>query len=125
MLELAALNDFMQAKINLTEMCGIEESNATLDFFGDETTGFTRFLKFLLDYDIQSNCSSEFCQSKNLSQAASVIPQMNTGDGASASLFTTAIIGWLVGSFDAPCLRPLEKPLPKRRFIHWDKNSLT
>ena len=125
LMKLILEREFNKAKVELTKMCKIPFVQRCYDFFGDEMSRFAKFLTFFLQYEMTSSCSSEYCQSKEMKQTLCAIPAISSNNGSSMSSFRQTVIGWMSGSFEASCLRPLQDPLPAEEFIHFDKNTLT
>ena len=61
-MELISLQEFNRAKLELACMCNIPLVQNTHNFFGDEVSRFSSFLRIFLQYENVSICSSEHCQ---------------------------------------------------------------
>ena len=119
------LSDFMQAEYYLAELNALQCKNKTFNFFGDESM-FTKFMNFIVEYEMTSVCSSDHCEQKNISPLISTIPSVSIQDCSSVDSFKTTVLNWLIGgSWSAICTRRLTEPLPPAEFIYWDKNTLT
>ena len=91
-------------------------------FFSDMSK-FRKVMKFFIRRKMSSQCSSDYCPQKNLSQLLDTVPVMSIQNCSTQTEFKKAV--WLYNTWSALCKRRLTaEPLPLKEFVFWDKNML-
>ena len=118
------LCQYLEAKLHLTKINGLEPVCNTIDMYGNEQERFVRHLSSAFEHSIKSSCSSPACPQSVLSRIAKFCPCLTGTTLLSAADVASFINEWLFKGSLSGCGRkmqgesfPIELAFPSEQLI--------
>ena len=105
---------YLNAKLQLAKMNGMDPIAGTCNFYGNETEIFVRHLSFAYEYEHYSECSNKACPRTRLSQTFKSMPRLPGDKVLTSSAICAYIKDWILGLNISRCGRKMVgKSFPK------------
>lgn len=98
---------YLEAKLQLAEMNGMDPITGICNFYGNEAEMFVRHLSFAYKYQHNSECSNKACPRTKLSQTFKSMPRLPGDKVLTSSVICAYIKDWVLGLNISRCGRKM------------------
>eukprot|EP00795_Rhopilema_esculentum_P007013 gene7013-12637_t len=102
------LCQYLEAKLHIAKMNGLEPVNNTINMYGNEQELFIRYLSFAFEHSIRSTCSSPACPQGVLNKTFKLFPRLPGSTQYLADDVTSFVNEWLLNGSLSRCGRKMQ-----------------
>ena len=102
------LCQYLEAKLHIAKMNGLEPVNDMINMYGNEQEMFVRYLSFAYEHSIRSTCSSKACPQGALEKIFKLFPRLPGTTPLSAADVISFVNEWLLKGSLSRCGRKMQ-----------------